>query len=63
MSAVEIENTMLKHADVQECAVIGAPDAKVRLHRRAALIPIFDQPDYLRLLRRAFGRSCDVGGV
>ncbi len=27
MSAVEIENTMLKHADVQECAVIGAPDA------------------------------------
>ena len=26
MSAVEIENTMLKHADVQECAVIGAPD-------------------------------------
>ncbi|MEO6248210.1 MAG: AMP-binding protein [Sphingomicrobium sp.] len=27
MSAVEIENTMLKHPDVQECAVIGAPDA------------------------------------
>jgi acetyl-CoA synthetase len=27
MSAVEIENTMLKHDDVQECAVIGAPDA------------------------------------
>ena len=27
MSAVEIENTMLKHADVRECAVIGAPDA------------------------------------
>ncbi len=26
MSAVEIENTMLKHPDVQECAVIGAPD-------------------------------------
>ena len=26
MSAVEIENTMLKHADVRECAVIGAPD-------------------------------------
>ena len=24
---VKIENTMLKHADVQECAVIGAPDA------------------------------------
>lgn len=28
MSAVEIENSMLKHADVQECAVIGAPDEK-----------------------------------
>ncbi len=27
MSAVEIENTMLKHPDVKECAVIGAPDA------------------------------------
>ena len=27
MSAVEIENTMLKHPDVSECAVIGAPDA------------------------------------
>ena len=27
MSAVEIENTMLKHPDVMECAVIGAPDA------------------------------------
>ncbi|RJF91155.1 acyl-CoA synthetase [Sphingomonas cavernae] len=27
MSAVEIENTMLKHADVKECAVIGVPDA------------------------------------
>ena len=26
MSAVEIENTMLKHDAVQECAVIGAPD-------------------------------------
>jgi len=26
MSAVEIENTMLKHADVRECAVIGVPD-------------------------------------
>ena len=26
MSAVEIENTMLKHPDVKECAVIGAPD-------------------------------------
>ena len=28
MSAVEIEATMLKHDDVLECAVIGAPDEK-----------------------------------
>lgn len=28
MSAVEIEATMLKHEDVLECAVIGAPDEK-----------------------------------
>jgi acetyl-CoA synthetase len=26
MSAVEIENTMLKHDNVLECAVIGTPD-------------------------------------
>ncbi len=38
MSAVEIENTMLKHADVQECAVIGAPDATRGLVVKAFVI-------------------------
>ena len=38
MSAVEIENTMLKHDDVLECAVIGAPDEKRGLVVKAFVI-------------------------
>lgn len=38
MSAVEIENTMLKHDDVLECAVIGAPDEQRGLVVKAFVI-------------------------
>ena len=38
MSAVEIENTMLKHADVHECAVIGAPDEQRGLVVKAFVV-------------------------
>ncbi|MXO89946.1 acyl-CoA synthetase [Pontixanthobacter aquaemixtae] len=38
MSAVEIENTMLKHDDVLECAVIGSPDEKRGLVVKAFVI-------------------------
>ena len=38
MSAVEIENTMLKHDDILECAVIGAPDEKRGLVVKAFVI-------------------------
>ncbi len=38
MSAVEIENTMLKHDAVLECAVIGAPDAERGLVVKAFVV-------------------------
>ena len=38
MSAVEIENTLLKHADVRECAVIGAPDEQRGLVVKAFVV-------------------------
>ena len=38
MSAVEIENTMLKHPDVKECAVIGAPDEERGLVVKAFVV-------------------------
>lgn len=38
MSAVEIENAMLKHVDVRECAVIGAPDEERGLVVKAFVV-------------------------
>jgi acetyl-CoA synthetase len=38
MSAVEIENTMLKHPDVRECAVVGVPDATRGLVAKAFVV-------------------------
>ena len=38
MSAVEIENTMLKHDAVLECAVIGAPDEQRGLVVKAFVV-------------------------
>lgn len=38
MSAVEIENTMLKHPDVKEVAVIGVPDATRGLVAKAFVV-------------------------
>ena len=38
MSAVEIENTMLKHADVKEVAVIGVPDETRGLVAKAFVV-------------------------
>lgn len=52
MSAVEIENTMLKHDDVLECAVIGAPDEKRGLVVKAFVISRREASDaYVRELQ------------
>lgn len=45
MSAVEIENTLLKHPDVRECAVIGAPDATRGLVVKAFVVTDRDGDD------------------
>jgi acetyl-CoA synthetase len=39
MSAVEIENTMLKHPDVRECAVIGVPTPRAARSSRPSSSP------------------------
>jgi acetyl-CoA synthetase len=52
MSAVEIENTMLKHEDVQECAVIGAPDATRGLIVKAFVVtPRAPSDDFVKELQ------------
>ncbi len=45
MSAVEIENTMLKHEDVRECAVIGAPDPTRGLVVKAFVVTLRSPSD------------------
>ena len=49
MSAVEIENTMLKHDNVLECAVIGAPDEARGLVVKAFVVS--DQPGDAALVK------------
>ncbi|TXC70220.1 AMP-binding protein [Sphingomonas ginsenosidivorax] len=52
MSAVEIENTMLKHRDVRECAVIGAPDATRGLVVKAFVVSDrLPSPEFVRELQ------------
>ncbi len=52
MSAVEIENSMLKHPDVNECAVIGAPDEKRGLIVKAFVIsPRESSDDFVKELQ------------
>lgn len=51
MSAVEIENTMLKHDDVRECAVIGVPDEKRGQVVKAFVIATRDGDDFVKELQ------------
>jgi acetyl-CoA synthetase len=57
MSAVEIENTMLKHAAVLECAVIGAPDEKRGLVVKAFVITNCDGNEALTRELQDFTRE------
>ena len=43
------------------CDPAYADEDQVRLDRRAAELPVHDQPHHLRLLRRPLGRARDVG--
>jgi acetyl-CoA synthetase len=57
MSAVEIENTMLKHDAVLECAVIGAPDEARGLVVKAFVIANVEGSDALTKELQAFTRE------
>lgn len=57
MSAVEIENTMLKHPNVMECAVIGAPDEARGLVVKAFVIANVDGSDALTKELQDFTRE------
>ncbi len=57
MSAVEIENTMLKHDNVLECAVIGAPDEQRGMVVKAFVIANCDGSDALTKELQTFTRQ------
>jgi acetyl-CoA synthetase len=52
MSAVEIENTLLKHPDVREAAVIGVPDAtRGQIAKAFIVTPRSSSDDYVEELK------------
>jgi acetyl-CoA synthetase len=51
MSAVEIEDTLLKHPDVREAAVVGVPDAQRGLIPKAFIVSDRRDPDLVRELQ------------
>jgi acetyl-CoA synthetase len=52
MSAVEIENTMLKHPDVEEVAIIGVPDeARGQVAKAFVVSGRASDPDYIKELQ------------
>jgi acetyl-CoA synthetase len=56
MSTVEIEDTLLKHPDVRDAAVIGVPDAQRGLVPKAFVVSDRHGPDFTRELQ-AFVQS------
>jgi acetyl-CoA synthetase len=52
MSAVEIEDTLLKHPDVREAAVVGVPDAQRGLVAKAYIVSARRDPDFTRELQK-----------
>ncbi len=57
MSAVEIENTLLKHPDIRECAVIGAPDSTRGLVVKAFVVTDREASDAFVKELQAFTRE------